>query len=197
MVLHHTADAWTIPIDLPFYHHDDPAGTLARRSHRVADAQPLADQARLLHAARGAAGVPHDVDRRPPAAEDPRRPASTRAASAARSRRPCSGSATKSRWPTFRMASGSRRSSWRSSSSCSSATCSGLLPSGASPTGNLAVTGALAILVFLVIEIGGHDQARARRATCGRSSRMSTGCRRPAPPRCRSAWPRSRSSASW
>jgi F-type H+-transporting ATPase subunit a len=31
----------------------------------------------------------------------------------------------------------------------------GLLPWGASPTGNLAVTGALALLVFLVIEIGG------------------------------------------
>jgi F-type H+-transporting ATPase subunit a len=31
----------------------------------------------------------------------------------------------------------------------------GLLPWGASPTGNLAVTGALAILVFLTIEIGG------------------------------------------
>jgi F-type H+-transporting ATPase subunit a len=31
----------------------------------------------------------------------------------------------------------------------------GLLPWGASPTGNLAVTGALAIMVFLVIEVGG------------------------------------------
>ena len=31
----------------------------------------------------------------------------------------------------------------------------GLLPWGASPTGNLAVTGALAVLVFLTIEIGG------------------------------------------
>ena len=31
----------------------------------------------------------------------------------------------------------------------------GLLPHGATPTGNLAVTGALALLVFLVIEIGG------------------------------------------
>ena len=31
----------------------------------------------------------------------------------------------------------------------------GLIPNGASPTGNLAVTGALAILVFIVIEIGG------------------------------------------
>jgi F-type H+-transporting ATPase subunit a len=31
----------------------------------------------------------------------------------------------------------------------------GLLPWGASPTGNLAVTGALALLVFLTIEIGG------------------------------------------
>jgi F-type H+-transporting ATPase subunit a len=31
----------------------------------------------------------------------------------------------------------------------------GLLPWGASPTGNLAVTGSLAVLVFLTIEIGG------------------------------------------
>ena len=35
----------------------------------------------------------------------------------------------------------------------------GLLPWGASATGNLAVTGALAILAFLVIEIGGFVEA--------------------------------------
>ncbi len=38
----------------------------------------------------------------------------------------------------------------------------GLLPWGASATGNLAVTGALAILVFLVIEIGGMIKLGAK-----------------------------------
>jgi len=38
----------------------------------------------------------------------------------------------------------------------------GLLPWGASPTGNLAVTGALALLVFLTVEIGGMIQLGAR-----------------------------------
>ena len=46
----------------------------------------------------------------------------------------------------------------------------GLLPWGSAATGNLAVTGALAVLVFLTIEIGGFVEARGPRATCAPSS---------------------------
>ena len=73
----------------------------------------------------------------------------------------------------------------------------GLLPWGASPTGNLAVTGALAILVFLTVEIAGMIKlgTKGYLGTIFPHVPGHARGRRRWPSRC--SWRRSRSSASW
>ena len=132
----------------------DRAQALARYPYRLADAEPLADEACLLHAARGADGVPHDVDRGTPAAEDPRDGPAPRGFSGAVEAAVL--------WVRNEIAlpnipHGERFAPLIVALFFFVLFCNllGLIPNGASPTGNLAVTAALAILVFIVIEIGG------------------------------------------
>jgi F-type H+-transporting ATPase subunit a len=154
MVLHHAADAWTIPIDLPFFHHtihlarwpDVHIGSMTLNFSPTKHVYFMLLAALLVFLMMWIAG--RQLQKTRQTGQHPRG----------------FGGAVEAAVLWVRnevvlpnIPHGERFAPLIVALFFFVLFCNllGLIPNGASPTGNLAVTGALAILVFLVIEIGG------------------------------------------
>lgn len=154
MVLHHTADAWTIPIDFPWYHTvihlprwpDVHVLGMTLNFSPTKHVYFMILAALLVFLAMWVAG--RSLKRTEAAGQHPRGFAGVVEAMVL--------------WVRNEIAlpnipHGERFAPFIVTIFFFVLTCNlmGLLPNGSSPTGNLAVTAALAIMVFLVIEVGG------------------------------------------
>ena len=154
MVLHHTADAWTIPIDLPFYHHtiqlarwpDVHIGSLTLNFSPTKHVYFMLLAAGLVFLVMWVAGRQLQQTRK--TGQHPRGFSGAVEAAVLWVRNEIA---------LANIPHGERFAPLIVALFFFVLFCNllGLIPSGSSPTGNLAVTAALAILVFLVIEIGG------------------------------------------
>jgi F-type H+-transporting ATPase subunit a len=154
MVLHHTADAWTIPLDFPFFHHtihlarwpDVHIGSLTLNFSPTKHVYFMLIAALMVFLMMWIAG--RQLQKTRATGQHPRGFSGAVEAAVL--------------WVRNEIAlpnipHGERFAPLIVALFFFVLFCNllGLIPNGASPTGNLAVTGALAILVFLVIEIGG------------------------------------------
>lgn len=154
MVLHHTADAWTIPLDFPFFHTviqlprwpDVHIGSLTLNFSPTKHVYFMLLAALLVFLVMYIGG--RQLDKQRKAGSHPRGFGGAVEAAVL--------------WVRDEIAMpniphGERFAPFIVVIFFFVLFCNllGLIPNGASPTGNLAVTAALAIMVFLVIEIGG------------------------------------------